>query len=371
MKNLDELRVEIDKIDGELAALLKRRLNASRGVAEYKAANNLPIHHKGRENDILDSFSNKFSPEEAPFARAFLKATIRQSREYQYYLHRDEIEETEHSLCTSYICYPGLPGSHSEICAKELYPDADFCACNSFSDVFDKINNDENAIGVLPIDNSTAGTVGDVYDLLIKNNISIVRATTRSISHFLLAPKGAKLSDIKQVYSHPQALAQCSGYIKDKGFTAIESSNTAVAAEYVANLNDNTVAAIASEYTAKIYGLDILDESINDENTNQTRFICISKTPCATKSANKMSLAFDLPNEPGALSDILAIFSDSCVNLTKILSRPIPTRPWEYTFYLDCVYTPHSNYLQGLLTHLKSEIPSLKLLGIYHEEDAK
>lgn len=371
MKNLDELRVEIDKIDRDLAELLKKRLAASRGVAEYKAANNLPIHHKGRENDILDLFSEKFSAEEAPFARAFLKGTIRQSREYQYYLNRDEIEETEFTYSPSLVCYPGLPGSHSGICAKELYPDAKLCACDSFADVFEKINNDESAIGVLPIDNSTAGTVGDVYDLLIKNNISIVRATTRSISHFLLAPKGSKLSDIKQVYSHPQALAQCSGYIKDKGFTAIESSNTAVAAEYVANLSDITIAAIASEDTAKLYGLDILDGNINDENTNQTRFICISKTPCATKTANKMSLAFDLPNEPGALSDILAIFSDSCINLSKIMSRPIPTRAWEYTFYLDCVYTPNSSYLNGLLTHLKAEIPSVKLLGIYREEDTK
>ena len=371
MKNLDELRQEIDKIDSELAELLKKRLSAARGVAEYKAANNLPIHHKGREVDILDAFSQEFSAEEAPFARAFLKSTIRQSREYQYYLNRDEIKETEHELVPSLICYPGLPGSHSALCAKDLYPDTNLCACASFSDVFDKINNDDSAIGVLPIDNSTAGTVGDVYDLLIKNNLSIVRATTRSISHFLLAPHGAKLDDIKQVYSHPQALAQCSAYIKDKHFVAIESSNTAVAAEFVATKNDKTIAAIASEDTAKLYDLDILDEKINDENTNQTRFICISKTPCATKCANKMSLAFDLPNEPGALSNILAIFSDSCINLTKILSRPIPTRPWEYTFYLDCVYTPNNNYLKGLLTHLYAELPSVKLFGIYHEEDAR
>jgi len=371
MKTLDELREEIDKIDNELSELLKKRLYASRGVAEYKAANNLPVYHKGREENILNSFSEKFSDEEAPFARAFLKNTIRQSREYQYYLNRNEIEETEFAHTPSLVCYPGLPGSHSELCAKELYPDANLCACNSFADVFDRINNNESAVGVLPIDNSTAGTVGDVYDLLIENNLSIVRATTRSISHFLLAPYGAKLCNIKYVYSHPQALAQCSGYIKDKGYIAIESSNTAVAAEYVASLNDATVAAIASEDTAKLYGLDVLDKKINDENTNQTRFICISKTPCETKSANKMSLAFDLPNEPGALADILAIFSDSCINLTKILSRPIPTRPWEYTFYLDCMYTPHNNYLSGLLTHLMAEVPSVKLLGIYREEEVE
>ncbi len=371
MKTLDELRNDIDAIDKELAKLLAKRLNASRGVAEYKTANNLPIHHKGREENILASFAEKFSSEEAPFARAFLKGVIRQSREYQYYLNRNEIPETDFDLTPSLVCFPGISGSHSAICAGELYPDATLYACSSFADVFNKINSDETAVGVLPIDNSTAGTVGDVYDLLINNDLSIVRATTRSISHYLLAPKGAKLSDIKQVYSHPQALAQCSGYLKKNGFTSIEASNTAVAAEYVANLNNKTVAAIASADTAKLYNLDILEAKINDENTNQTRFICISKTPCATRSANRMSLAFDLPNEPGALSDILAVFSDSCINLTKILSRPIPNRPWEYTFYLDCIYTPESNLLNGLLTHLSAELPSMKLLGIYHEEEAK
>ena len=371
MKNLDELREEIDKIDTQLAELLKKRLSASRGVAEFKATNNLPIYHKGREDNILASFSEKFSKEEAPFARAFLKGTIRQSREYQYYLNRTTINETSNELTPSIVYYPGPLGSHSAICAKELYPDANLCACNSFSDVFERINSDESSIGVLPIDNSTAGTVGDVYDLLIKNDLSIVRATSRSISHFLLAPKGATLSDIKQVYSHPQALAQCSGYVKNNGFIAIEASNTATAAEYVANLGNKHIGAIASENAATLYGLDIIAESINDENTNQTRFICISKTPCATVTANKMSLAFDLPNEPGALADVLAIFSDSCINLTKILSRPIPAKPWEYTFYLDCVYTPESNYLSGLLTHLRAEFPSVKLLGIYHEEDVR
>lgn len=371
MKTLDELRGEIDSIDKELAILLAKRLEASRGVAEYKAENNLPIHHKGREENILDSFAEKFSAEEAPFARAFLKCVIRQSREFQYYLNRKEILETDFELTPSVVCFPGILGSHSAICAGDLYPNANLCACSSFAEVFDRINKDENAVGVLPIDNSTAGTVGDVYDLLISNDLSIVRATTRSISHYLLAPKGSKLEDVKHVYSHPQALAQCSGYLKKHGFVAIEASNTAVAAEYVANLNDKSVAAIASEDTARLYNLDILDAEINDENTNQTRFICISKTPSATKYANRMSLAFDLPNEPGALSDILATFSDSCINLTKILSRPIPNRPWEYTFYLDCIYTPESNYLNGLLTHLKAELPSIKLLGIYHEEDAR
>ena len=123
--------------------------------------------------------------------------------------------------------------------------------------------------------------------------------------------------------------------------------------------------------TAELYGLEILDSKINDERTNQTRFICISKTPAATVCANRMSLAFDLPNEPGELSNILAVFSDAGVNLTKILSRPIPTRPWEYTFFLDCIYTPNNKSLYGLLTHLRAEIPSVKLLGIYSEEEVK
>lgn len=371
MNDLTKLRQTIDEIDGELALLLRRRLAASRGVAEYKAAHDLPIYHKGREDAILSAFADDFSKEEAPFARAFLKNVIRQSREYQYYLNREEIAEIHTVNTPSIVCYPGIPGSHSGIAAHSLYPDAPQRACESFESVFSSIHADPNAIGVLPIDNSTAGTVGDVYDLLIHNDLSIVRATTRAISHCLLAAPGASLSDIKHVYSHPQALAQCAGYLKAHGFHAKESTNTAVAAKYVAGLSDPTTAAIASADTAELYGLSILESEINDEHTNQTRFICISKTPAATMDANRLSLAFDLPNEPGALADILAVFSDSCVNLTKILSRPIPERPWEYTFYLDCVYAPKSASLQGVLTHLRAELPSMKLLGIYHEEELK
>lgn len=371
MKNLDELRVEIDAIDKDLAKLLKRRLDVSLGVAKYKSAHNLPIHHKDREIAILDAFAKDFSDEEAPFARAFLKGVIRQSREYQYYLNRNGIPNYDSNLNPELVFYPGVAGSHSSICAYELYPDATLCPCVGFAEVFEQIRNNECAVGVLPIDNSTAGTVGDVYDLLTKSNFSIVHSTTRSISHYLLAPKGATKSNIKQVYSHPQALAQCSGYLKKNGYVAIEASNTAVAAEYVASLGDTSVAAIASKETAVLYGLDILDEKINDEYTNQTRFICISKKQFITDDANRISLAFNLPNEPGALSDILAAFSDFGVNLTKILSRPIPDKPWEYTFYLDCVYSAGNEYLNGLLTHLKAELPSMKLLGIYHEEEIK
>lgn len=369
MKDLTELRETIDRIDATLAELLNERLCAARGVAEYKAKNNLPILRKDREDDILNSFSAKFQPEEAPFARAFLKSVIRQSREFQYYLNRTPICETETDIKPSLVCYPGIAGSHSGITATSLYPDIPSLACESFEAVFEKINSDPNAVGVLPIDNSTAGTVGDVYDLLIHNDLSIVRATTRSIRHCLLAVPGATFSDIKQVYSHPQALAQCAGYLKRHKFPGCESTNTAIAAKYIAGLSDITSAAIASAETAKLYGLQVLEADINDEYTNQTRFICISKTPAATIDANRMSLAFDLPNEPGALADILATFSDSCVNLTKILSRPIPDRAWEYTFYLDCVYTPKNTSLEGLLTHLRAEVPSLKLLGIYHEEE--
>ena len=371
MKNLDELRVEIDSIDNELAKLLKKRLNVSLDVAKYKSANNLPIHHKDREVAILDAFAKKFSDEEAPFARAFLKGVIRQSREYQYYLNRNKIPACDANLNPDTVFYPGVAGSHSEICASELYPDAKLIPCTGFADVFEKVESNDYSVGVLPMDNSTAGTVGDVYDLLSKGNFSIVQATTRSISHYLLAPKGSTKENLKQVYSHPQALTQCSGYLKRNGYVAIEASNTAVAAEYVSNLNDLTVAAIASKETARLYNLDIIDEKINDENTNQTRFVCISKKPFITDDANKMSLAFDLPNEPGALSDILAAFSDFGINLTKILSRPIPDKPWEYTFYLDCVYSAKNEYLDGLLTHLRAELPSMKLLGIYHEEEIK
>ena len=371
MRSLDDLRLEINEIDEGLSLLLKRRLLAARGVAEYKAANNLPICHKGREEEVVSMFASAFPEEEAPFARAFIKTVIRQSREFQYLLNHTKRDETSTEHIPGVICFPGISGSHSEAAAKKLYPETPLCACKTFSDVFAKINEDLSAVGVLPIDNSTAGTVGDVYDLLSENNLFIVRATTCAISHYLLATPGADISDIKFVHSHPQALAQCSAYLKSHDFNTVEAINTAIAAEYVSSLNDKEHAAIASIDTAKLYNLDVIGDKINNVRTNETRFICISKTPAASANANRMSLSFDLPNEPGALAEILSIFSDAGVNLTKILSRPIPTRTWEYKFFIDCIYTPGNASLYGLLTHLYAELPSVKLLGIYHEEESK
>ncbi len=369
MKTLDELRSDINRIDAELSKLIKERLTAARGVAEYKRANNLPIYHKAREEDVIAEFTKDFSSEEIPFSRAFIKTIIRQSREFQYFLNREERPESSDELSPACVYFQGISGSHSSNAAKKLYPDLPLFPCATFADVFKCVRESINAVGVLPIDNSTAGTVGDVYDLLTENNLNIVHAGTCAISHYLVGVPGTKLSDIKKVHSHPQALAQCASYLKAHNFEAVEATNTAIAAEHISKLGDKTVAAVASIETAKLYNLEILDSKINDECCNQTRFICIAKDSAATVAANRMSLAFDLPNEPGALSDILAIFSDSGVNLTKILSRPIPTKPWEYTFFLDCIYTPGSASLYGLLTHLHAEVPSTRILGIYSEEE--
>ncbi len=369
MKTLDELRSEINKIDADLSRLIAERLCAARGVAEYKAKNNLPIYHKTREDEIITKFTESFSDIEKPFARAFIKNIIRQSREYQYLLNCEERSEIAEELTPTRIYFQGISGSHSSNAAKKLYPDAPLFPCETFENVFNSVKNDTDAIGVLPIDNSTAGTVGDVYDLLIENDLYIVHAGMCSISHYLVGVPGAKLSDINEVHSHPQALAQCASYLKELKLSTVASANTAIAAENIAKLNDKTVAAIASAETAQLYNLEILDSKINDVNTNQTRFICVAKKPSSTLNANKMSLAFDLPNEPGALSNILATFSDLDINLTKILSRPIPARPWEYTFFLDCIYSPNSSAISGLLSHLKSELPSTKILGIYKEEE--
>lgn len=370
MKTLDELRREIDEIDESLKTLFEKRMECSKSVSEFKFQNHLPIYHKGREDAIICDFIEHFENEKKPYARAFLKNLIRQSREYQYYLTRDNLSiplEQTPLFKVHTVCYPGIEGSHSGIATRELYPNAHAIPCDNFDAVFKYLDDGTCDIGVLPIDNSTAGTVGDVYDLLIQHDCYIVSSCTRHIHHYLLGIPGTNISQIVTAYSHPQALAQCAEYLKSHHIHAHEMSNTAVAARYVADLHDPSIAAVASKETATLYRLDIIDHDISDQACNQTRFISIAKKLHIAHDANRLSLAFNLPNESGALSDIIAIFADNNINLTKIMSRPIPNRPWEYTFYIDSECKLQDPYLKGALFHLKSEVLSLKLLGIFKE----
>lgn len=379
METLDELRNQIDSIDQTLADLMNQRMNVSRKVAEYKSQNHSPIFHADREEQIIQNFLKNFETDRACLARSVYQSFIRSSRalQYQYQAERGidsamvsllkNAPHTAESVNT--VCYQGVPGAWSHSAAKKIYPGKETVSVLSFEEIFTAIKEGRAQAGVLPLDNTTAGAVDDVYDLLIKYDCMIQTAKSYPIHHCLLATPGATKDTIKTVYSHPQGLAQCISYIQSNGFSSCAETNTAVAAKKISEKQDETIAAIASRETAELYGLCVLEENINDSKCNQTRFVSIARHCTVSEDANRISLAFRLPNQSGALANILGLFSDYGINLLKISSRPIPNQPWEYCFYLDCAIEQLDRNICGLLNQLNAELGWIKLLGCYCEKN--
>ena len=362
MRTLDELRREIDEVDRGIKELYLRRMAAVNEVAAYKMATGGAVHNPEREQQVLDAKADTYGLPDV------YRTVMRRSREYQYcqmveqgavtlpYVFADDI-----TVKTVY--YQGIDGSYSSVAAKTLYPDAVHIAVSSFADVAKKVMEDESAAGILPIDNSTEGSVNATYDLILQNDIYITKTLTLDIRHCLAACDGASMETIKTITSHPQALAQCRR-LTDHCST-VPASNTAVAARDVAAKNDPTVAAICSKEAAEQYGLTILAEDIQDSEANATRFACLSRK--LQKTGNTISLVLHLDHVVGSLAGALPIFSDYGVSLTKIQSRPLPDKRWEYCFYLDFEGDYDDPNVRALLFHLKSELPFVKLLGIYEQ----
>nr|WP_314097835.1 prephenate dehydratase [uncultured Lachnoanaerobaculum sp.] len=268
--------------------------------------------------------------------------------------------------CIKKIVYQGVEGAYSHIVTQTLFPDADTENVNTFEDAINSVLNGEASYCVVPIENSSAGIVTDIFDLLLKKDVVIVAEYDLHISHCLLGIKGASFSDIKTVYSHPQALMQCASYLKEHPeWSQISLLNTAVSAKKVKNEGKIEQAAIASELSAKLYGLDILDMGINRNSNNTTRFVVLSKEKIFSKGSNKLSLILELPHEKGMLYNILGIFVLNGLNLLKIESRPIPEKTFEYRFFIDIEANLNSENVSNVLETLKNKVPFLKILGNY------
>lgn len=264
------------------------------------------------------------------------------------------------------IVYQGVEGAYSHIVTQTLFPDADTENVNTFEDAINSVLSGEASYCVVPIENSSAGIVTDIFDLLLKKDVVIVAEYDLHISHCLLGIKGSSFFDIKRVYSHPQALMQCASYLKEHPeWSQISLLNTAVSAKKVKNEGKIEQAAIASELSAKLYGLDILDRGINRNSNNTTRFVVLSKEKIFSKASNKLSLILELPHEKGMLYNILGIFVLNGLNLLKIESRPIPERTFEYRFFIDIEANLNSANVSNVFEILKNKVPFLKILGNY------
>ncbi len=377
--DLNELRTQIDKIDEELVRLFIARMGISAQVADYKRANNLPIFHPGRERAILQRVADQAGPEMGNYTRVLYSMLFELSRSYQSKRNEEisplfaeisqSIEQTSKLFPqTPIVACQGVEGAYSQIACEKIFKSPFILYFKNFEAVFTAIEQGMCQYGILPIENSTAGSVTKVYDLMIKHNFSIVRTFRLKIDHNLLAKSGVKLEEIKEIYSHEQAISQCAEFLQSlPGVNVIPVANTALASEMVANSDRRDVAALSSRSCAELYGLNCLAASVQDKGNNRTRFICISKNLEIYPGSDKTSIMMILTHKPGALYKVLARLYTLGINVTKLESRPIPDREFEFMFYFDLDTSIYSEEFIQLMCELEDLCEEFKYLGSYTE----
>lgn len=374
MRDLSEIRVEIDKIDNQIIELFKQRMDCAKDVGIYKVSKGIPVLNQSRENEILNAVEEK-GGEYGAYARLLYSNIMELSRALQHNIVgsgktlKDVINNASGELPVENIKvgYQGIKGANSHEATLKLFPGVQTANYKSFGDVFEAVDRGEITYGVLPVENSTGGSVSAVYDLILKHRFYIVGALDLPIDYCLGGIKQSELSDIEIVWTHPQTISQCSDYIANHGYDAIPCSNTAVAARDVVKEKRLNVAAICSYKAAEEYGLKVLDNHLQDDSSNTTRFIVISKKLYIPEGANKISLCFSLPHVTGSLYSLLCRFNSLGLNLTKIESRPRTDKNFEYLFYLDFSGNVHSNNVIELISQLSEEMPEFSFLGNYCE----
>ena len=342
-------------------------------VARIKKAEGLPVLNASREEEILGRVSAQ-AGEYGDAARILYSTLMDVSRALQHDLLgggnalREKINAATGGALPAprALACQGVPGSYSEEAASLLFPHNKPVFYKSFEEVFLAVRDDKADYGILPVENSSAGSVGDVYDLILRHQFYLIGAVDLPIRHCLAAKPGVAMEELREVYSHPQGLAQCADTLRTLGLTAVPYSNTAAAAKLVSR-EGGARAAVCSERAAREYGLAVLRQDVQDQNGNCTRFIVISRSLFLPDGADKISLCFSLPHVTGSLYRTLARFALGGLNLTKIESRPIPDRRFEYLFYLDFTGNVREEKVQNLLCALSEEMPGFTFLGNYRE----
>ena len=379
MSELEQLRGDIDSIDRQIVDLMKRRMETVAQVAEYKKANNMPVLDTSRERALLSKVGQEAGEELADYVQSMYRTIMAASRSYEngklgrgskvYDGIKKAMEETPQLFPQRpTVACQGIEGAYSQIACDRLFKAPSIMYFQSFDHVFKAVESGMCQYGILPIENSTAGSVNAVYDLMIRHNFSIVRSARLKVSHNLLAKPGTKLEDIRDVYSHEQALHQCAGYLAGLKNVAVHVvENTAVAARMVAQSDRSDVAALSSRFCAEQYDLEIVQDNVQDQDNNYTRFICISKKPEIYPGADRTSLMMTLPHKPGTLYNVLAKFYALNINLQKLESRPLPSREFEFMFYFDVEASVYAPEMEKLFRDLEAESEQLRYLGTYHE----
>ena len=368
MRDLENCRQEIDEIDAELVRLFERRMGVCRDVALYKQAHYMDILNAAREEAVLKSRAQQAGdPALAQSVMALFTEIMRLSREEQ---RRYLEEQTE----TKRIAYSGVPGAYSECAVVGFFgDDCERVNFKTFEEVFAAVADGKARYGVVPVENSSSGSINDVYDLLGKYACHIVGEQLVRVEHCLLGVPGAKVDEITQVFSHEQGFAQCPKFLGEHpSWVTTPYFNTAIAARHVAEMGDKHCAAIASRLAAKHYGLEILAPDIHTFDGNHTRFIVVSASPTPIGIPDKATVTFTLRHERGTLMRALSSFVAMGMNMTHIESRPLHNSNWEYCFYVDLTGNLRDSNLGVLMGSLQGDCENCRLLGVYQaaREDA-
>lgn len=377
---LRDLRNKMDEIDASLVKLFCERMDTAGKIAEYKKENSMPVLDASREREKLSEVVNEAGEAMGDYTSVLYSLLFELSRAYQGKLLKEnsEIQEkVSYAIENTNKLFPqkasvacqGVEGAYSQLACEKLFKLPSILYFRDFDNVFSAIENGLCDYGVIPLENSTAGSVNKVYDLMIKHDFSIIRSVRIKVDHSLVAKRGTKLEYVKEVFSHEQAINQCSEFLnslgKDVKITAVE--NTAAAAKMVSESQRTDVAAICSHSCVELYGLKCLSSAIQDKGNNYTRFICISKNLEIYPGADRTSIMLVTAHKPGALYKVLARFYALGINLIKLESRPLPDRDFEFMFYFDLDTSIYSEQFIELLGELQYVCEEFKYLGSYSE----
>lgn len=381
MDELLQYRDEIDAIDQQIYELFKKRLDISCRVAGFKIRNNRDVFDPKREKEKLAEIEGK--SEDAFLSQGMKELfsqimSISKKKQYQLLAEAGRIWMNDYSMVSGFdfsdakIVYQGVEGAYSQMAAMSFFgKDSQMTHVKSWRDAMEALQRGEADYAVLPIENSTAGSIVENYDLILEYEVSIIGEQVVEIRHALLGIPNATSSEIRTVYSHPQAIMQCDGFLrKHPEYRAISLTNTAVSARKVRDDKDPSQAAIAGEVNAKLYGLSVLEREIQDEKENKTRFIIVTKRHIFTPDANCITVCFELPNQRGSLYQGLSHFIFNGLNMTRIESRPIPHKPWQYRFFVDFTGNLEDDAVVNALRGLAEETEELLVLGNYYVRSA-
>ncbi len=376
---LSALRAEIDVADKELLEAFIKRMEISSKIAECKKNGGIGVADPGRERRKMAEITGAAGDDMRSYTQVLYSLLFELSRSYQEKINMEDsvlYNEIKEAIDANYTAFPssariacqGVEGAYSQIACEKLFKVPDIMYFATFENVFSAIEKGLCTYGILPLENSTAGSVNKVYDLMMEHNFKIVRSVRLKVDHSLLALRGTDIKEIREIYSHEQAVNQCTEFLKTLGDVKIVyCENTAVAAKMVAQSGRNDIAALSSHSCAELYGLSCLAPCVQDKGNNYTRFICISKNLEIYPGADKTSLMLTISHKPGSLYRVLSRFYALGINLLKLESRPIPDRNFEFMFYFDLETSIYSEEYAQLISEIGNLCEDFRYLGSYSE----